>query len=232
MNNRQRQLIEKQREMYKSLSEYQLGIINEYFAENMKNLRKICDPLILKKNIPKLHHDDLYAVAADTLVESLFIFNKSKNCTFNTFLIGNIKRAFYDWTRDNTRLCRCNILTNEMGKIIRDEENNVIIISNVSLDATTDDGIDICEKISSSFSIEEELINKDDNNETFHQVVINYLNDLSPLQRKILLFLVDERTSDEICEELHITYNHYKNCIKRIMSDEKIKPLRRLAEGK
>lgn len=236
MNNRQIQLFEKQKAMYQSLTEEQLKIIEEFLANDMKKLKKICDPLIFYKGTPEIYHEDLYGVATDVLIESLDAFDSSKKCSFKTFFIGNVKRAFYDWTRDNTRLCRCNIQTDAEGKIVRDKDGNVIIIPSIPFDEPAEDGTDIKEKIASDFNIEDNLSKEigfsTDNIENWHPVVKDYLNGLSPLQRKIILMLSRNKDRDEICKTLNITYNHYENSLKRILADERIKPLRPLAEGK
>lgn len=236
MDNRQLQLYKKQKAMYQSLTEEQLEIVNEYFDNNMKMLKKICDPLIFHKKVPESYHEDLYGVASDVLIESLIGFDPNKKCSFKTFLMGNIKRAFYDWTRDSTRLCRCNIQTDAEGKIVRDKDGNVIIIPSIPFDEPAEDGTDMKEKIASDFNIEdnlpEEIGFSSDNTENWHPVVKDYLNGLSPLQRKIILMLSRNKDRDEICKTLNITYNHYENSLKRILADERIKPLRPLAEGK
>lgn len=224
------------RDMYKNLNIQQLKIIEEFHENEMRRLKRICDPLIRRKGVAEMYRDDLYDVASDTLLESVISFKPDRHCSFFTYLTGNINRAFYDWTRDNTtRLCRSNIQTDEKGQIMRDEDGNVIKIHNISLDAPTEDGVDIREKVASDFDIEDEVIGiVGDGNiqEEWHREVIEYLEMLSPMQRKIIILLAENKDKDEICEELHITANHFKNSIKKIMADEKIKPLRTLAEGK
>lgn len=222
MNKRQQQLLEKQRKMYNSLTEYQLGVINEYFKDNMRKLRKICDPLICQRNIPDVYYEDLYAVASDTLIESLYNFDETKECLFTTFLTGNIGRAFSDWTRDNTRLCRCNILTDRDGKIVRDEKGNVTIIPNLSLDAQTEDGVDIAEKIAYDFNMADD---------TYSPVVKEYLQSLSNLQSRILEMINQGYNREEIVDILNISLPLYKDSIDAITSRRRTRRIRRLLRG-
>lgn len=223
MNNRQIQLFEKQKAMYQSLTEEQLKIIEEFLANDMKKLKKICDPLIFYKGTPEIYHEDLYGVATDVLIESLDAFDSSKKCSFKTFFIGNVKRAFYDWTRDNTRLCRCNIQTDAEGKIVRDNDGNVIIIPSIPFDEPAEDGTDIKEKIASDFNIEDNLskeigFSSDDKIE-------KYLSRLSKRQKKIVSLLADGYSQDEIRELLHISKKEYADSLLSIRAYENIRIL-------
>lgn len=223
MNNRQIQLFEKQKAMYQSLTEEQLKIIEEFLANDMKKLKKICDPLIFYKGTPEIYHEDLYGVATDVLIESLDAFDSSKKCSFKTFFIGNVKRAFYDWTRDNTRLCRCNIQTDAEGKIVRDKDGNVIIIPSIPFDEPAEDGTDIKEKIASDFNIEDNLskeigFSSDDKIE-------KYLSRLSKRQKKIVSLLADGYSQDEIRELLHISKKEYADSLLSIRAYENIRIL-------
>lgn len=214
MNCRQTQLFEKQKEMYQSLTEHQLKIIDEYLADDMKKLKKICDPLIFYKGTPEIYHEDLYGVATDVLIESLDSFDPSKKCSFKTFFIGNVKRAFYDWTRDNTRLCRCNIQTDAEGKIVRDKDGNVIIIPSIPFDEPAEDGTDLREKIASDFSVEDNLseeigFSSDDRVELF-------LGKLGKTQREILKLLMEGYGSLEVKEKLKITDSEYNSAMAEV----------------
>ena len=41
----------------------------EYYAgNNMKYLKKLCNPIIAKKNLPEMFHDDLYSDAQKVLL--------------------------------------------------------------------------------------------------------------------------------------------------------------------
>lgn len=225
MNKKQLQLWEKQKKMYESLTEEQLKIVNEYFCDDMKKLRKINDPLIREKKVPKMYYEDLYAVASDTFIESLSCFKVGRGCSFKTFLVGNIERTFYDWTRDSTRLCRCNLQTDRNGKIVKDDNGKVVIIPNISLDSPSEEGIDLCEKVSSGFNTEDELLEKIDF--CFSDKIEEYLKKLSKLQRKIVIYLSEGYKPTEIKQILHITDKDYKDCMKAIQSYEYTKILRR-----
>lgn len=197
-------------------------IIEYYHKDNMAQLKKICDPIIFRKGVSQMEWDDLYSVASDTLLESLETYDENKGSQFRTYLTGNINRAFYDWTRDRRRSKRCNLLI-ENGKIVKNEDNNPIVIPDIPIDAPTEDGINLSEKIASNFDIEAELdgeigISSDSKME-------KYLNRLSKKQRKIAVYLSEGYKPSEIREVLHITEKEYADCIKGMQSYEYIKIL-------
>lgn len=83
--------------------------------------------------------------------------------------------------------------------------------------------------IADDFTIERELFERNQTGE-WRKEVSEYLDSLSPLQRRIAYLLSDNLTSGEICEALHISPRHFENSMKRILADERIKPLRALVE--
>lgn len=191
----------------KNLTQEQRKIIDDYHSNEMQKLKQMCDPLIYRKGVSSMYHDDLYAVASDTLLESVISYNDSKDCSFRTYLTGNIKRAYYDWTRDQRRGKRCNLVRDKHGKIKKDENGKAIVIHNVSFDAPTEDGTDLAEKINSGFQIEDELpeeigFSSEDKWE-------RYLAKLSKKQRKIAIFLSEGYKPLEIKNILHISDKEY-----------------------
>jgi len=92
-----------------------------------------------------------------------------------------------------------------------------------------DENSTIGDMIADSLTVEKILFEKDKKVE-WRKEITDYLNSLSPLQRKIAFLLSDNNTPSEICEELHITIRHFENSMKRILADERIKPLRSLVE--
>lgn len=208
--------MEKQKEEYEK---WQIDLINQYCSNNMANLKKICDPLILRKGVCQMEYDELYSDALWVLRESVKSFSRKKECSFKTFLIGNIKRSFYDWTRDRLRWKRCNLKTDENGKVKKDGSGLPIPVKNIPLDAPNNDGVDWSEKIESSFNIEREtkidFDDKDDNVELF-------LNSLSKLQKNILLLKMDNTPLEEIKEKLHISDGEYLSEMRSIQKNKKL----------
>ena len=167
---------------YLSMTEKQIAIINEYCENDMKKLKQICYTVWGNKGLPTCYHDDLYSDAINVLSESVIAFNPNGKASFKTYLTNNIRMSYGQWYRDNfLRAKRNNLELDEKGNIKKDENENPIIIPNISFDAPVDDGIDLREKIASSSNIEDDLEIKDG----FSENTIEYLSALSPIQKEI-----------------------------------------------
>lgn len=220
-----------QRQSFINLTSQQQEIVNYYHENNMAALRKICDPIIFRKGVPLMDWDDLYAVASDALLESLGTYDKTKGSQFKTYLYGNIKRAFYDWTRDRHRFKRCN-LTEERdrdGNLVKDKngKQKYVVVSDISIDAPIGDenGSTLADVLPSDFDIDSELseeivISDDKNFENYSPQMQDYLRRLSNVQRKVLEFLSKGYSSDEIIQLLHINMDLYKDSLIAITSHE------------
>lgn len=63
-----------------------------YCDNNMKELKKICYPMLVKiGGISNKDYDDFYSIALEVLADSVVKYDSSKS-KFRTFLIGNIKK--------------------------------------------------------------------------------------------------------------------------------------------
>lgn len=200
-------------------NEEEKALFDKYCGNNMKEIRKICYPLIQKSNIPMSEHDDIYSDAQKVVMESVKSYDKNKKCSFNTYFIGNMKRSFKDWSRDKNRWKRRNLET-ENGKLKKDENGHTIPIQNISLDVETEDGIDLAEKIA--------CVENNNDEEELSPQMEEYLNGLSKVQRKILFLLSDGYTKDEIISMLKIDnflYNDSMMAIKNEKNKRKIQML-------
>lgn len=188
-----------------------MKIINDYSDDKNKKLKKLCHK-IWRGKIDMYEYDDLYDVAIQCLMESVYSFNSEK-ANFETYLTGNIKRKFDTWMRDNRfRLKRNNLVTDEKGKIIYDENGTPTIIKNISLDAHTEDDNNLIEKLDSGINIEDECKFNFDSDEK----VEKFLNSLSKIQKKILLMRMEDFPSEKIKEELGISNGEYNSAMKAI----------------
>ena len=189
---------------YQNMTDQQMKTINEYLKNNMKKLKQVCYFVWGKNNIEQSYHDDLYDDAMEVLVESVIRFNPDGDAKFNTYLTNNIRKSYIEWYRDNfLRAKRNNLELDENGKIKRDENGKPIIISNLSLDAPTEDGINHHERIASDFDIDDELkLNVNDDK------VNIFMNSLSKLQRKILMLKMEKYSAQQV-KDIH--YSKYKN---------------------
>lgn len=212
------------REMMKNLTSEQLHTIEYYMKDEMKELKKICYPIINRKYIPMSDYDELFDDAIKVLLESVIDFDKSYEVPFRGYLKANIAKSFWEWTRNENRLKRCNVMYDKDGKPLKEKDENgnerYIILKPVYIDAENEDDIKESEKIPSKFDINNVIIE-----ESYSKTVKKYIDSLSPLQKKIAACLSEGMKRDRICEELHITYSQYRNSRERMISYEKTKCL-------
>lgn len=209
---------------YSIMTDEQIAIINDYCENDMRKLKHICHQIWGNKGLPNCYHDDLYDDAMEVLCESVLSFNPEKNTSFITFLTGNIRRSYADWFRDNfLRAKRSNLELDENGKIKKDENENPIIITNISFDAPVEDGIDIKERIASDSNAEENLKIQD----TYDENTITYLNALSPTQKEIANLIMVGYEFSDIKQILNLTDKQFESHMKHMRCDKNSRLLKR-----
>ena len=180
-------------------------ILEEYCANEMKKLKQICYPLLIKiGGISEKDYDDFYSIALDALADSALRYDETKKCQFNTFLIGNIRRKFNTEIRDRNRAKRI------PAKKLESTSNFV-----------TEDGVELGETIPSKFDTYETACEY-----LFEGTKIErYLDKLSYTQRKIVSLLSDGYKAKEIRELLHMNSKQYSNNLAAIQAYENIREL-------
>lgn len=180
-------------------------ILEEYCCNEMKKLKQVCYPILIKiGGISEKDYDDFYSIALDALADSALRYDKTKNCQFNTFLIGNIKRKFNTEIRDRNRNKRI------PSKQI-DSFSNLI----------TEDGMELSELIPSSFDTYEEACGNDFKGTKIEK----YLKRLSVDQRKIVSLLCKGYKAIEIRELLHMSNKEYSQNLTAIQAYENVREL-------
>ena len=198
---------------YSEMTEEQMAIINEYCKDDMRKLKQVCYFVWGKKGLPTCYHDDLYDDAMNVLSESVITFNPNRNTQFKTYLKNNMCSSYKDWYRDtHFRAKRNNLELDENGKIKKDEKGNPIIIPNVSLDAPTPDCLDMIERISLNYNLEDEVISSNKQESTSDKIR-EYLNNLTKDQREVAYLIMDGYSCEEIKEILHMEQNEFTNCM-------------------
>lgn len=180
-------------------------ILEEYCANEMKKLKQICYPLLIKiGGISEKDYDDFYSIALDALADSVLRYDETKKCQFSTFLIGNIRRKFNTEIRDRNRAKRI------PAKKLESTSNLV-----------TEDGVELGETIPSKFDTHETACEY-----LFEGTKIErYLDKLSYTQRKIVSLLSDGYKAKEIRELLHMDSKQYSNNLAAIQAYENIREL-------
>lgn len=202
---------------YLSMTEEQIAIINEYCENDLKKLKQICYTIWGNKGLPTCYHDDLYDDAMNVLSESVITFNPNGKASFKTYLTNNIRMSYGQWYRDNfLRAKRNNLELDEKGNIKKDENENPIIIPNISFDIPVDDGIDLREKITSSSNMEDDLEIKDG----FSENTIEYLSALSPIQKEIANLIMLGYEFSSIKEKLKLSDKQFGSHLKHMRCDK------------
>lgn len=211
------------------IPDYLKPVVNKYFADNAKQLYSMVDKILFKLCFTNVDKNDFYSLANEVFMYTVRDYDSSKS--FDGFLYSCLYKKICTEMTNRRRDKRCTKTTiaekNEKGEIVE----RIIVIPDISLYTPIgdDENSTIGDLIADDITIEKILFERN-KREEWRKEVDEYLNNLSPLQRKIAFLLSDNNTPSEICEELHITIKHFENSMKRILADERIKPLRQLVE--
>lgn len=193
------------KERLRNLTEQQELLLFEYAENNMKKLKYICNPIIVKiGGISEKDYDDFYDIAIEALLDSCLRYEDDKGCQFKTFLIGNICRKVKSEIRDRNRKKRI------PSKLI-DSIDNLIF----------DEGMGLSEVIPSSFDTHKEAFGTD----IKEGKIEKYLNRLSIRQKKIVSLLANGYKANEIREILHMTPKEYSQNLFAIQAYENVREL-------
>lgn len=189
-------------------------ILNTYYENNAKKLHNTVDKILLKfGGLSNKDVDDFYSLANEVFVDVMRRYDNSRS--FDVFLYS----------------CLVNKIKTEITRRNRDKRKADRMSISIDAPIGDDESYTIGDTIVDDFLIET-VIFKKEKREEWRKEILEFLDGLSPLQRKIAFLLSDNNTPDEICEELHITIKHFENSMKRILADERIKILKPLVEGK
>lgn len=199
--------------------------IKIYYENNSQKLHKLVDKVLKKLRFRDVDYEDFYSLANEVFVKVLKNYDNKRD--FDSFLYSCLYKKFCTAMTRNHRTKRCSKIrierTDEKGNKVIEQE----IIPDVYLDAPIKD-IDMTygDFIADTNTVESQVFAEEQDD--WRIEIKDYLSTLSPLQRQIALMIAYGYTVQEICDELHITKNHYNNSVKRIFSDDKTKILRPL----
>ena len=195
----------------KRVCEKHKDLVDLYFKNDGKVLYSLIDKVLFKLKFD-VEKSDFYSLGSEIFLDALCRYDETQD--FNGFLYSCLMNKFKtEMTRRNRQKRQGDNNSISIDMPIGDEDGNFTIGDTLASDKT----------------IESELF-EEENKEEWRIEVKEYLLKLSPLQRQIAFLLSDENTPEEICEELHITMKHFENSVKRILADERIRPLRKLVE--
>lgn len=187
------------------------SIVNSYYANNAIKLRKMVDKILIKLKFYEVDNEDFYSLANEIFVDVLKRYDGKQD--FDGFLYSCLMNKF------KTEMTRRNRQKRQADRTALSLDEKV---------GSDEDGMTVGDTVADKKTIEGEIFKEE--REEWRKEVKEYLEKLSPLQRKIAFLLSDNNTPNEICEELHITMKHFENSVKRILADERIRPLRALVE--
>ena len=181
------------------------AILEDYCGNEMKKLKAICYPMLIKiGGISQMDYDDFYDIAMGVLQDSISKYEETRNCQFKTFLTRNIDRKFKTEIRDRNRKKRIPAKKIESLSLLVGE-----------------DGLELIEKIPSDFDVHEEAFGNDFKGTRFEK----YLKQLSSNQRKIVLFLYRKYKPTEIKKALHMSDKEYQSNLAAIQAYENVRIL-------
>lgn len=189
----------------------QQQLIEEYCANDMRKLKRICYPKIRKAcGDSNMDEDDMYSISMDVLMKGVKMYNESLG-GFDNLLSSCIQRKINTYIRDTKyRLKRSNVQ--------KDDKGNSVYIPNISLDIPAEDGIDLCERVASNFNIEDNL--SEEFELSSDERVEEFLKKLGNVQRNILELLMQGYSPLEVKKCLQITDREYSSAMSEIRKNK------------
>lgn len=183
------------------------NILDTYYADNAKRLRKVVDKILFKfGGLSNKDRDDFYSLANEVFVDVI----KRYDCTkpFDGFLYS----------------CLSNKIMTEITR--RNREKRKADKLSISLDGINenDKEYNLLEFLPSDFDTFEEAA-KRQGNEQYQDKVQQYISKLSNRQVNILNLLIDGFKPNEIREILEISSKEYADELKTMRNYENVKIL-------
>lgn len=183
-------------------NEDQMKILHEYCDNEMAEIKKMCNLIIMNAGgISGKEYDDIYSLAQFFLFKCVkkYDANNKKGASFKTFYRGILNRRLYaTYLRDKNRQCRSNTRI--------DKDGNRVFLPDVSLDAPTKDCVDTLERISISPTLEDDFFKPD-----LKEIIKEYLNNLSDEQLEVANLFMEGYHANDIKDILHITQTEFNN---------------------
>ena len=190
-----------------TLAVLQPYILDTYYADNAKRLRKVVDKILLKfGGLSNKDRDDFYSLANEVFVDVMKRYDCKKS--FDGFLYSCLSnKIMTEITRRNREKRKADKLSISLDGIIgNDEEHNLL------------------EFIPSDFDTFEEVTKKQGDGQYQDKVQL-YISKLSNRQVNILNLLVDGYKPNEIREILEISSKEYADELKTMRNYENVKIL-------
>lgn len=206
-----------------------------YLSNKMKELKKVTNAVIGRLENDKTNFDDreryeLKDLSYEVFVLTLGTYNPKANCSFKTFLYGNLLRKFYTYGRDKTRKSRCNweqVWDDEHHCYKRDENGNIVKkpvfdISMYSVEKKDGNEKEIWQFFKAKDNVENAVIEKQMPVEEYSDSVKAFLENMSRDAKIVAIYILDGYTKEMIIECKGITTEQYNNAIREFGTFENI----------
>ena len=208
----------------------------EYYLSNkMKELKKVTNAVIDRLENEKTNFDnrekyELKDLSYVVFVLTLGTYNPKANCSFKTFLYGNLLRKFYTYGRDKTRKSRCNweqVWDDEHHCYKRDENGNIVKkpvfdISMYSIEKKDGNEKEIWQYFKAKDNVENTVIEKQMPIEEYSDSVKAFLENMSRDAKIVATYILDGYTKEMIIECKGITTEQYNNAIREFGTFENV----------
>ena len=206
-----------------------------YLSNKMKELKKVTNAVIGRLENDKTNFDDreryeLKDLSCEVFVLTLGTYNPKANCSFKTFLYGNLLRKFYTYGRDKTRKSRCNweqVWDDEHHCYKRDENGNIVKkpvfdISMYSVEKKDGNEKEIWQFFKAKDNVENAVIEKQMPVEEYSDSVKAFLENMSRDAKIVATYILDGYTKEMIIECKGITTEQYNNAIREFGTFENV----------
>lgn len=208
----------------------------EYYLSNkMKELKEVTNAVITRMENNKTVLDnrekyELKDLSYEVFVLTLGTYNPEANCSFKTFLYGNLKRKFYTYGRDKTRKSRCNWEHewDEENRCYKKDKNGNIVkkpvfdISMYSVEKKDGNEKEIWQFFKAKDNVENAVIEKQMPVEEYSDSVKAFLENMSRDAKIVATYILEGYTKEMIIECKGITTEQYNNAIREFGTFENV----------
>lgn len=174
-------------------------IIDEYYKDNAKKLRTVCDKILHKLRFHDVDNEDFYSLANEIFTRVIETYDNSQD--FDGFLYRCLENKF------KTEMTKRNRQKRQADKTAISLEEKI---------GNDEDSLTFSDIVADKNTIENEFFEKRE--DVYSDKMTKYLGKLSNLQKEVLRLISIGFMPSEILEELHINQKIYEDCYKAIHS--------------
>lgn len=198
-----------------NLTKEKMSLLEYYTNESNKKLNQISKGLFSKfGGITNADYDDFYSIANEQLLYCIFNYEEEKNDNFENYLKFILLNKFKQEVTKRNR--------NKRSHKTHDEDGKVVFLPTLSLDAPMESDEHEQKTYGETLVDEESDIENNLYGATLSENAINYLQDLSELEREIANMIMDGYKKEDILEQLHLTDERYQKLLHNMGTFERM----------